>query len=88
MILVAPPVDSALVDPDIVAGRWLTHDSQRELVAADAIYLTYPDIEPGDRLRLKVGDRREEEWILAGIFRFTNQLDDIFVASPDRYALQ
>ncbi len=77
LILLAPPVDSLLVEPDILSGRWLNVDSEREIVAADAIYMTHPDIQPGDTLRLKMPGKREEEWTLVGIFRFTNQLDDV-----------
>ena len=77
MILLAPPVESELVDPEIIAGRWLEPGGAREVVVADAIYLTHPDIQPGDTLRLKMPGKREEDWVLAGVFRFTNQLDDI-----------
>jgi putative ABC transport system permease protein len=82
MILVAPPLNSKLVDPDMVAGRWLQAGREREFVAADAIYLSFPHIEPGDTLRLQIEGQREEEWTLAGVFRFTNQLDDIFAYAP------
>lgn len=78
MILVGPPMESKLVEPDIVAGRWLQAGREHEIVAADAIYRTYPDIQPGDSLRLKIPGKREEEWTLVGVFRFTNQLDDVF----------
>ncbi len=78
MILVAPPVGSELVDPVIIAGRWLEPGGRHEVVVADAIYLSLPDLQPGDTLRLKMPGEREEDWTVAGIFRFTNQLDDVF----------
>jgi putative ABC transport system permease protein len=77
MILLGSPIDSQLADPQIIAGRWLQPGGAREIVAADAIYLTHPHIQPGDTLRLKMPGEREEDWTLAGVFRFTNQLDDV-----------
>ena len=82
MIVVAPPVESTLVDPEMVAGRWLEQEGQREVVVADSIYLTYPDLQPGDVLRLRMPGKREEAWTIAGVFRFTNQLDDVFGYAP------
>ena len=78
LILLAPPVDSELVEPDMIAGRWLSGGGEREVVVADAIYITHPDIQPGDTLLLKMPGKREEEWTIVGVFRFTNQLEDVF----------
>jgi putative ABC transport system permease protein len=82
IIVVAPPVESELVDPEMVAGRWLAQDGEREVVVADAIYKTYPDLQPGDIIRLQMPEEREEEWTIVGVFRFTNQLDDVFGYAP------
>ncbi len=75
--LVAPPVDTALLKAEILAGRWLQPGDQRALVISDAIYDLYPGLQPGDTLRLRVAGGRVEEWTVVGVFRFTNMLGDV-----------
>ena len=48
------------------------------MALGDAIYDVYPDIQPGDKISLKLANDQEEEWTVSGIFRFTNQLTDVF----------
>jgi putative ABC transport system permease protein len=76
MTVIAPPAETALVDPDIVAGRWLHPGEEKAIVAADTIYETYPDLEPGDTIRVKVPGRRVEEWAVVGVFRFVSMVGD------------
>jgi putative ABC transport system permease protein len=76
MSVIAPPVDTALVDPDIVAGRWLYPGEEKAIVVADTIYETYPDLEPGDTIRVKVPGRRVEDWAVVGVFRFISMVGD------------
>jgi putative ABC transport system permease protein len=74
--IIAPPADTPLLDPDMIAGRWIQPGDQRALVVSDAIYDLYPDLQPGDTLRLRVASGRPEEWTVVGIFRFTKMLGD------------
>ena len=48
MSVIAPPSDTALLDPDMVAGRWLLPGEEKAVVVSDSIYETYPDLQPGD----------------------------------------
>jgi putative ABC transport system permease protein len=75
--LVAPPADTPLLEPDMAAGRWLQPGDQRALVLSDAIYDLYPDLQPGDTLRLRLSGGRAEDWTVVGVFRFTRMLGDI-----------
>jgi putative ABC transport system permease protein len=43
---------------------------------SDTIFDYYPDLEPGDKLMIKIPGRREEEWEVVGIFRFVDMLGD------------
>ncbi len=70
--ILAPPADSLLVDPILVDGRWLRADDVRKLTISDAIYKEFPDLKPGDAMRLKVNGK-EENWQVAGIFKFIGQ---------------
>ncbi|MBL7164116.1 MAG: FtsX-like permease family protein [Anaerolineales bacterium] len=76
MFIIAPPYDTALVDPDIIAGRWLYPGEEKAVVAADTIYGYYPDIQPGDTIIVKIPGQREEEWNLVGVFRFVSMVGD------------
>jgi putative ABC transport system permease protein len=74
LIIFAPPVGSALIEPDLVAGRWLEPGDRNGLVVADSLLTDYPDLQPGDTLRISVADGRAEEWTVLGIFRFTDMI--------------
>ena len=74
--LSAPPYDTQLLSPEFLAGRWLLPGEEKKLVVADTIYNFYPDIEPGDTLRLELNGGRAEEWEVVGIFRFVDMLGD------------
>ena len=81
LTIVAPPQDTQLLDADFVAGRWLLPGEKKAMVVSDTIYNFYPDLEPGDTLIVKVGENREEEWEVVGIYRYI----DIF-GDPMAYA--
>ncbi|MGB9359022.1 MAG: FtsX-like permease family protein, partial [Acidimicrobiia bacterium] len=78
--ITAPPAGSELIDPEMKAGRWLLPGDERAIVVSEAIRDTYPDIQPGDSLRLSVSGGPEEDWTLVGIFSFPN-----FVGDPLAY---
>ncbi len=75
--ILAPPADSPLVDPDLVVGRWIYPGEANALVVSDGIWDVYPELLPGDTLRLEVQGKREEAWTVVGVFRFTSMMDSI-----------
>lgn len=83
--ILAPPVDSTLVDPEMIAGRWLLPDERKVLVVSDSIYEAYPHLVPGDTLRVETPEDRVEEWTVVGIFRFTGNMDDILAYAETNY---
>ncbi len=68
--IVGPPQDTRLLDLKLAAGRWLLPNEERAIVVSDTIYSFYPDLKPGDSLRIKLPDRRVEQWQVVGIFPF------------------
>ncbi len=74
--LIAPPSDTFLLNPDLVAGRWLNPGERYALVISDSIYEWYPDLEPGDTLMIRVPGNRDSAWEVVGIFRFVSLLGD------------
>jgi putative ABC transport system permease protein len=69
MQLLAPPADSQLVNPMLVEGRWIMPGDQNAIAISESILSKYPNLEPGDTLRLKVAGH-EEDWVVVGIFKF------------------
>ncbi len=74
--IIAPPVNTALLNPDLVAGRWLEPGERKAVVVSDTIYEIYPDLRPGDTIRVKFPGQREQEWSVVGVFRFISMLGD------------
>ena len=75
--IVAPPAGTRLLKPDMLAGRWIQPGEQRALAVSSAIYKLYPNLQPGDTLRLRVAGGRVEDWTVVGVFSFTNMFGDL-----------
>jgi putative ABC transport system permease protein len=76
IIIIAPPLDTQLLDPDIVAGRWLMPGEKKAMVVSDTIYNHYPNLQPGDTLIVEISGNQEEVWEVVGIYRFVRMLGD------------
>ncbi len=74
--IVAPPQDTQLLHPDFIAGRLVRPGEKNAIVVSDTIYAWYPNLKPGDTLRIKIPERPEEEWVVVGIFRYVKMLGD------------
>ncbi len=75
--ILAPPAESPLLAPDIVAGRWLMPGENHALVVSDGIWDIYPELQPGDTMQLEIMGDRAETWTVIGIFSFPGMLDSI-----------
>ncbi|MBI5295797.1 MAG: ABC transporter permease [Chloroflexi bacterium] len=78
-----PPADSKLVRPLMVSGRWLQKGDVRSLALSESVLKYYPDLQPGDTIKLKV-DGREEDWEVIGIFKFMDR-EGVFSYAPFDY---
>ena len=76
LTIIAPPADTELLDPDIVAGRWLIPGEKKAMVVSDTIYNFYPDLQPGDTLIVEIGGNQEDVLEVVGIYRFVDMLGD------------
>ena len=81
-----PPAQSKLVEPILVAGRWMQADDVRKLVVSEAVYKYYPNMQPGDTLKLKI-DGRKEIWEVVGIFKFVDR-EGVLAYAPFEYMSQ
>ncbi len=78
-----PPADSLLVRPLMVSGRWLHADDVRGLALSESVLKYYPDLKPGQTIRLKInGD--DQDWTVLGIFKFMDR-EGVFAYAPFGY---
>lgn len=78
-----PPADSLLVRPLMVSGRWLHADDVRGLALSESVLKYYPDLQPGQTIRLKInGD--DQDWTVLGIFKFMDR-EGVFAYAPFGY---
>ncbi|MBI5946350.1 MAG: ABC transporter permease [Chloroflexi bacterium] len=82
----APPAGSKLIQPILVAGRFLRADDVRKLALSEAAYGYFPNIKPGDSVNLKVNGR-EEVWEVIGIFKFVDR-EGVLAYAPYEYISQ
>jgi putative ABC transport system permease protein len=70
--ILAPPVDSKLIAPVLMAGRWLQPGDGKAITVSEGILSKFPSLKPGETLHLKVNGK-EGDWLVVGIFKFVNQ---------------
>lgn len=82
LTILAPPVDSKLIEPIMLEGRWLQPGDQNAITVSEAIWSEYPDLKAGDKLNLKINGQ-EDEWTVVGVFRFISRDQIIGYATYD-----
>ena len=78
-----PPADSQLIEPILVAGRWIQAEDVRKLAVSENILEYYPNLKPGEYLNLRI-DGREESWEVVGIFKFVAR-EGVLAYAPYEY---
>ncbi len=68
--LVAPPADTALLRPTLIAGRWLQPDDNNAIVLDSDVIKNEPDVRVGDEIVLVI-EREETRWEVVGIVQTT-----------------
>ena len=82
LTILAPPVDSKLIEPIMLEGRWLQPGDKTGITVSEAIWREFPDLKPGDQLKLKINGQ-EDEWTVVGIFKFISRDQIIAYATYD-----
>ena len=67
--LIAPPVDSDLIEPVLLQGRWLAPGDQNAIAVSNAFWKNMPDLKVGDEIKLKINDK-DTTWRVVGFFKF------------------
>jgi putative ABC transport system permease protein len=78
-----PPADSELIEPIVVAGRWIRAGDVRKLAVSENVLEYYPDLRAGNTLNLKI-DGRDEIWEVVGIFKFVAR-EGVLAYAPYEY---
>lgn len=78
-----PPSDSQLIDPTLVAGRWIQEGDIRKLAISEGALKYFPGLQPGDTINLKI-DGREEIWQVVGVFKFVDR-EGMLAYAPYEY---
>lgn len=66
--LVAPPADTTMLRPTVLAGRWLLPEDQNALVLTTDLLREEPDLRVGQTVELQIGERITS-WVVVGIIR-------------------
>jgi putative ABC transport system permease protein len=85
LAIIAPPADSDLVKPTLLRGRWLLPGDENAIAVNEAFWDDDPDLQVGDRLRLKIAGR-EDDWTVVGVFQYTGMGDLVAYANYDYLA--
>jgi putative ABC transport system permease protein len=64
----AGPADSVMINPSLVAGRWLQPGDESAIVVDTHLTSVYPNLRLGDRLPLSIHGRTSD-WTIVGIFK-------------------
>jgi putative ABC transport system permease protein len=70
--LMAPPVDSDLIEPILLQGRWIMPGDRNAIVLSERFLSRFPDLRTGDSLRLRVNGR-ETDWVVVGFFQLVGK---------------
>jgi putative ABC transport system permease protein len=70
--LMGPPVNSELIQPIILKGRWINASDRNAIVLSERFLSAYPNLRVGDTLRMRVnGDKTD--WIVVGFFQLAGK---------------
>jgi putative ABC transport system permease protein len=72
LTILAPPVNSKMVSPVLISGRWLQPGDEQAIAVSESILGLFPDLKVSDTLHLKINGK-EADWTVVGLFQFVNQ---------------
>ncbi len=75
--VLGPPAASSLIEPILLAGRWIQPGDENAVVLSELFRIEYPDLRVGDTIRLKIGPK-ESDWIVVGFFQFAGRSAGLF----------
>lgn len=67
------PNNSSLINPIMIAGRWLEPEDQNGIVLNEQFQTLFPDLNVGDTISLTVNNQKTD-WVILGYFRLAGKL--------------
>ncbi len=77
----APPINSELVDPIVLEGRWLEPGDEQAVALNELFRFSFPDLEVGDTMRFKI-DGKESDWKVVGFFQLAGTSGGYLAYAP------
>ncbi|MCI0521239.1 MAG: ABC transporter permease [Chloroflexi bacterium] len=71
--LLAPPAESPLVEPILVAGRWIKAGDRNAIALSELFRDQFPDLKVGDAIRLRVNGK-ESDWVIVGFYQLAGKV--------------
>lgn len=68
LIVIAPPADTELLQPQVLEGRWLLPEDETAVVITTDLLNEEPDLRVGQELQLEI-DGRDTSWLIVGLIR-------------------
>jgi len=81
--ILGPPSDTKLIVPILLKGRWLLPEDENALVINEAFLDEYPDVLPGEELKIKINGNIET-LVVVGIIQFTG-MDELYAYAQYDY---
>jgi len=81
---VAPPSDSTLIRPSMVAGRWLIPGDKNVIVIGNHLQKIRPDLKIGDWVTAKI-DGKKSKWQIIGFYRLPGNVSPPLVYTNYEY---
>ncbi|MGD2176318.1 MAG: ABC transporter permease [Anaerolineae bacterium] len=76
--LIAPPAETAMLNPSMVAGRWLLAEDDNSIVVSTNLLAEEPDLGVGSEIVLDIEDR-ETTWQIVGVARYAQPVSIAWV---------
>jgi putative ABC transport system permease protein len=76
--LSAPPAETAMLNPMMVAGRWLLPEDDNAIVVSTNLLAEEPDLGVGSEIVLDIDDR-ETTWQIVGVARYAQPVSIAYV---------
>ncbi|MHB9031988.1 MAG: ABC transporter permease, partial [Anaerolineae bacterium] len=83
--ILAPPVNSTLVKPILLQGRWIQPGDENAIVLNELFLDQYPNIHVGDSLELKINGAKDIRWVVVGFFQFAGKNSGLMAYTDYEY---
>ncbi|NPV56941.1 MAG: ABC transporter permease [Anaerolineae bacterium] len=84
--VIGPPVDTQLMTPTLLEGRWLLPEDARAIVVNERFRDSLPGLQIGDSVTLRINGK-ETDWVVVGFLKMAGRsLDSMAYTSYDQLA--